>query len=66
MKFRYAVCVLVPVWVSDVVLQRKDDPAVKERELALQSLDLVYAKYREIMKNLDEGFKYVVTVTSRS
>ncbi len=36
---------------------RKDDPAVKERERALQSLDLAYAKYREIVKNLDEGFK---------
>ena len=36
---------------------RRDDPAVKEREQALQSLDLAYFKYREITRNLDEGFK---------
>ncbi|KAG5728797.1 hypothetical protein E4T56_gene6254 [Termitomyces sp. T112] len=37
---------------------RKDDPAVKEREHALQNLDLAYHKYREIMGNLDEGIKF--------
>ncbi|KAF8968115.1 BRO1-like domain-containing protein [Flammula alnicola] len=36
---------------------RKEDPVVKEREVALQSLDLAYFKYREITRNLDEGFK---------
>jgi programmed cell death 6-interacting protein len=36
---------------------RREDPAVKEREQALQSLDLAYFKYREITRNLDEGFK---------
>ena len=36
---------------------RRDDPVVKERENALQSLDLAYFKYREITRNLDEGFK---------
>ena len=30
---------------------------MKEREQALQSLDLVYIKYSEITRNLDEGFK---------
>ncbi|KAF5371853.1 hypothetical protein D9615_009568 [Tricholomella constricta] len=43
---------------NELFLQsRKDDPAVKEREHALQSLDLPYHKYREITRNLDEGFK---------
>ncbi|KAF5371831.1 hypothetical protein D9615_009578 [Tricholomella constricta] len=43
---------------NELFLQsRKDDPAVKEREHALQSLDLAYHKYREITRNLDEGFK---------
>lgn len=37
---------------------RRDDPALKEREHALQSLDLAYHKYREIKKNLDEGTKF--------
>ncbi|KAF9563243.1 BRO1-domain-containing protein [Agrocybe pediades] len=37
---------------------RKDDPIVKEREEALQSLDLAYFKYREITRNLDEGYKF--------
>jgi len=36
---------------------RRDDPVVKEREHALQSLDLAYFKYKEITRNLDEGFK---------
>ncbi|TFK72898.1 BRO1-domain-containing protein [Pluteus cervinus] len=44
---------------NDAFLQsRKDDPAVKEREHALQSLDLAYHKYREIRRNLDEGYKF--------
>ncbi|GLB40217.1 putative BRO1-like domain containing protein [Lyophyllum shimeji] len=44
---------------NELFLQsRKDDPAVKEREHALQSLDLAYHKYREITRNLDEGFKF--------
>ena len=34
---------------------RKEDPAAKERERALQSLDLAYHKYREIVRNLEEG-----------
>ncbi|KAH8092591.1 pH-response regulator [Cristinia sonorae] len=37
---------------------RKDDPIVKEREHALQSLDLAYHKYKEITRNLDEGLKF--------
>jgi hypothetical protein len=30
---------------------------VKEREIALQSLDIAYHKYREVAGNLDEGIK---------
>ena len=30
---------------------------MKEREHALQSLDLAYHKYKEITRNLDEGLK---------
>ncbi|KAF9048660.1 BRO1-like domain-containing protein [Panaeolus papilionaceus] len=37
---------------------RKDDPAVKDRANALQSLELAYFKYREIGRNLEEGFKF--------
>ena len=36
---------------------RRDDAVVKEREQALQALDLAYFKYREITRNLDEGFQ---------
>lgn len=36
---------------------RREDPSIKEREHALQSLDLSYQKYREIVRNLEEGFK---------
>jgi programmed cell death 6-interacting protein len=36
---------------------RREDPSVKEREHALQSLDLTYHKYDEIKRNLDEGIK---------
>lgn len=44
---------------NELFLQcRRDDPSVKEREYALQSLDLAYHKYREIIRNLDEGFKF--------
>ncbi|CCM00096.1 uncharacterized protein FIBRA_02123 [Fibroporia radiculosa] len=37
---------------------RRDDESVKEREHALQSLDLAYHMYKEIMRNLDEGLKF--------
>ena len=36
---------------------RKEDASVKEREHALQSLDLAYHKYKEITRNLDEGLQ---------
>ena len=39
------------------IRSRQDDPAIKEREHGLQSLDLAYHKYREITRNLDEGLK---------
>ncbi|TFY67754.1 hypothetical protein EVG20_g3830 [Dentipellis fragilis] len=40
------------------LLSRKDDPSVKEREHALQSMDLAYHKYKEIIRHLDEGFQF--------
>ncbi|KDQ14864.1 hypothetical protein BOTBODRAFT_158886 [Botryobasidium botryosum FD-172 SS1] len=44
---------------NELFLQsRKDDPAVKAREQALQSLDIAYHRYREICGNLEEGLKF--------
>ncbi|KAJ8593344.1 BRO1-domain-containing protein [Rhizopogon salebrosus TDB-379] len=40
------------------IQSRKQDPAVKDREMALQYLDLAYSHYREIIRNLDEGLKF--------
>jgi len=43
---------------NELFLQsRRDDPSVKVREHALRSLDSAYHKYREIIRNLDEGLK---------
>ena len=44
---------------------RKEDASVKERELALQSLDLAYHKYKEIIRNLDEGLKVSLLFSAR-
>ncbi|KAI0331883.1 BRO1-domain-containing protein [Cubamyces sp. BRFM 1775] len=43
---------------AQFVRSRKEDGVVKEREHALQSLDLAYHKYREILRNLEEGQKF--------
>ncbi|KAF5367502.1 hypothetical protein D9758_003681 [Tetrapyrgos nigripes] len=37
---------------------RKDDESVKNRERALQSLELSYQKYKEITRNLEEGLRF--------
>ncbi|KAM6504501.1 BRO1-like domain containing protein [Amanita muscaria] len=37
---------------------RTDDPAIKDREFALQSLELAYFKYKEIVRNVEEGYKF--------
>lgn len=37
---------------------RQEDPSVKEREFALQSLDLSYHKYKEIVRHLDDGMQF--------
>ncbi|KAF8206432.1 BRO1-like domain-containing protein [Mycena galopus ATCC 62051] len=37
---------------------RREDPSLKAREEALRSLDLSYQKYREIVKNLNEGIQF--------
>lgn len=36
---------------------RKEDSSVREREHALQELDLAYHMYKEITRNLEEGLK---------
>ncbi|KAH9903052.1 BRO1-domain-containing protein [Cubamyces lactineus] len=43
---------------TQFVRSRKEDGVVKDREHALQSLDLAYHKYREILRNLEEGQKF--------
>ncbi|KZT73000.1 BRO1-domain-containing protein [Daedalea quercina L-15889] len=40
------------------IQSRREDASVREREHALQSLDLAYHKYKEITRNLDEGLKF--------
>ncbi|KAI9461717.1 pH-response regulator [Lactarius psammicola] len=37
---------------------RQEDSSVKEREYALQSLDLSYHKYKEIVRHLDDGMQF--------
>ncbi|KAJ7773226.1 BRO1-like domain-containing protein [Mycena metata] len=37
---------------------RREDPSIKARENALRSLELSYQKYREIVKNLNEGIQF--------
>lgn len=45
-----------PQTENELFLQsRKSSESVKAREQALQSLDLSYYKYKEIMQNLEEG-----------
>ncbi len=60
---RHFVLTIVAQTRNEVFVQsRKDDPSVKERELALQSLDLSYHKYKEIKRNLEEGYQVSVRV----
>lgn len=50
---------------NELFLQsRRVDPAVKEREFALQSLELAYFKYKEISRNLEEGYKFYNDIAS--
>lgn len=43
--------------MDSFISSRREDPSVKEREHALQSLDLSYHKYKEIVRHLDEGMQ---------
>ncbi|OSD06599.1 BRO1-domain-containing protein [Trametes coccinea BRFM310] len=43
---------------AQFIQSRREDPTVKERERALQSLDLAYHKHKEIVRNLEEGQKF--------
>lgn len=40
------------------IRDRKDDPRVKRREVALQEMDMAYWKYKEISDNLTEGLNF--------
>lgn len=40
------------------IQSRKEDPVVKDRELALQSLDFAYHKYKEIRRDLTEAMAW--------
>ncbi|KAG8738534.1 pH-response regulator protein palA/rim20, partial [Ceratobasidium sp. 428] len=42
---------------SLLVQARTDDPILKQREAALQSLDLAYHRYLEVLSNVTEGAK---------
>ncbi|KAG9122217.1 pH-response regulator protein palA/rim20 [Ceratobasidium sp. 392] len=41
-----------------LVQARTDDPILKQREAALQSLDLAYHRYLEVLSNVTEGAKF--------
>ena len=43
------------VRMKEFLASRSHEPAVKEREAALQELDLAYHKYHDITRHLDEG-----------
>ncbi|KAF8349083.1 BRO1-like domain-containing protein [Amanita rubescens] len=44
---------------NELFLQsRRDDPTIKDREFGLQSLEFAYFKYKEISRNLEEGYKF--------
>lgn len=52
-----------PTWVLQVTNQRfldsrKDDPNIRRREEALQTLDVAHSMYRELMGNLTEGLRF--------
>ncbi|KAJ4464583.1 BRO1-like domain-containing protein [Lentinula aciculospora] len=49
---------------NELFLQsRKDSEIIKAREQALQSLDLSYHKYKEIIQNLEEGINFYNDLT---
>lgn len=48
---------IVQTRMDSLISSRKEDPSVKEREYALQSLELSYHKYKEIVRHLDEGIQ---------
>ncbi|KAG8743647.1 pH-response regulator protein palA/rim20 [Ceratobasidium sp. 414] len=41
-----------------LIQARTDDPILKQREAALQSLDLAYHRYLEVLSNVTEGAKF--------
>ena len=43
--------------MDSFISSRREDPSVKERERALQSLDLSYHQYKTTIRHLDEGIQ---------
>lgn len=43
--------------MDSFISSRREDPSVKERERALQSLDLSYHDYKKTIRHLDEGIQ---------
>ncbi|KAI0303832.1 pH-response regulator [Multifurca ochricompacta] len=50
--------------MESFISSRSEDSSVKEREHALQSLDLSYHKYKEIIRHLDEGMQFYNDLTT--
>lgn len=42
---------------EDFLNSRRTSPVIKSREKALQSYDVAFQKYREVIRNLEEGTK---------
>jgi programmed cell death 6-interacting protein len=43
--------------MDSFLLSRREDSSVKAREYALQSLDLSYHKYKDVVRHLDDGMQ---------
>jgi len=54
----------VKIRMDAFISSRREDPSVKEREHALQSLELSYHKYNEIVRHLDEGIQFYNDLTA--
>lgn len=50
--------------MDEFLASRAEEPVVKEREHALQSLDLAYHKYKDISRHLEEGLQVSIVPVS--
>lgn len=48
---------------EDFLNSRRTSPVIKSREKALQSYDVAFQKYREVIRNLEEGTKVRLLLT---